>query len=427
MLWLVFLHTFYCADGAFIFNVGEDGNYKTTQYMTVEKSLTEFQYSGNVTFYINGTCTNPRLSIIQIDTILQSYHTSDIYINNKYTSSCNNTYPFVCSYKWMDCNTMTNYDISNDIIDNKIKIGVKTASTLCSYNDIYSIYSAITIACAIPYNKTNIAIVTPSPTIAPNFIVCNDSSNINYNNDDHDQAIVKLLIKWGLNYDWTGGSLSWDFVKVDDLDDDNDNGNDNDNDGSQVILMSNNDLPHFGYNQAQTIETCIDYSENGCYKFSLYDSSSIPQGLDCSGNCIQDPYFELYLLSRDGTSEEEAEEEEGKGVSIPITMRKQSFEDSQVTVSFCSDLFPNVNDIDIFGYDDYDYDYDGISVLNISLDYGSVIEIQNTTNGKIVYSNDIQDITFDIDYGNVDNETILYIKNGCYQIEFYSKETVTTS
>lgn len=245
-----------CSGEEVHFTVGKGGNFKTSVGINATIDNLDFwSFYGNSTFHVNGTCVNPRLSISLIDIVSEEEWVAGlelytIYINDDYISQCSDLTPDSCTYDWVECDSVTNYNISNyfnttsDVNTINVKVGLGIMD--CGYYSIYRVYGEAMLEC----DNVN-GIATPSPTVAPTIETCLP-----------DETTIELSVLRGRTTD----DLSWELVETNELDydelslstdSDTDSTSTTTDDSDDVVVMSS-DL-EYGKNQLETVQTCYRY------------------------------------------------------------------------------------------------------------------------------------------------------------------------
>ena len=153
------------------------------------------------------------------------------------------------------------------------------------------------------------------------------------------------------------------------------------NEGDQVVFSGN------GYN-ATKYETVNDNSliTDGCFKLIIYDSFG--DGMFSKQNW---GWFTLYLNDTE------------------ITLGKQTFDDSQTHLTFCTQLFAtNTNTTSNYS--------NGYNEINITFfNYNSEIIIKDSNNSDTIYYDNVYEI---MEQHSTSTTAILIMSDGCYDISF---------
>ena len=96
----------------YLFNVGLNNDYSNTQSFGCASAACNV----TKTWFINGTCNNPTLSvsIIETDYSFPSYEYASIYINDNFISKCNDLNDHE-TFVLVDCTDVTYYNITQYI------------------------------------------------------------------------------------------------------------------------------------------------------------------------------------------------------------------------------------------------------------------------------------------------------------------------
>lgn len=297
-----------------------------------------------------------------------------------------------CTYDWIQCSNMNNYNISSYLITNvngeinsiDIRLDMTPSLTWCAYEGIYYFYASVTISCDIPENASTAEPTTTVGSYSYNYnssflwTTCNDSD---FSND------VLLTIQMDLYPE----ELSWTLSTSSSSSDyDNSDTVESDLDVSNFLNHSDFWIVDSGehYKQFELISDNI-CADDGCFELSFYDSFG--DGIMKYGG-----WFSLMVNEQYVTFD-----------------NRQSFDDSQVSIYFCTQLF------DKFHGTDTNINYNNLTII---IDYDTKIAISNVTaaTNDIVYYNIINS-----DYNN--DNIFLSVPNGCYQIEFYDSDTSDTT
>lgn len=113
-----------------VFNVGENGKYKSLGYLGCP--ISSYSYSSSCsdtkTWKIEGNCSNPQLTLnIFVTDYDWNTEQAYIYLNNEYFANCQPLND-ECIYQWQTCNMTNKLDINNFLIP--IKLSNDPAYTL---------------------------------------------------------------------------------------------------------------------------------------------------------------------------------------------------------------------------------------------------------------------------------------------------------
>ena len=339
---------------SFTFSVGESGKYQDTQYMICKNDWC----TKSIFWEIDGVCNNATLSFYLLSTSFWTDLTTTIlYINGDNVATCNNVE--MCTYNWVICDDILDFDlVANGYIDPQLtyqRLNVSfwaSAIGYCLYQGQYNVYSKATLSCQPPSDAT-----TPSPTSAPT--LCDETGG------NEKQVTVSV------SYDRYPAQNSWQLIDV----------------SSGNIVIMNGSGSNYALFEHRSASICVNSEDDDCYLFELFDSEG--DGMSS--------FFEIFL---------------GNNKNQSVTMGKQRFGDSEISISWCMGLFDNVY---------------GNNVLNISLSeyYDTFITIENL-NDNSLYFNDIREQNWWYPDETKSNFTNLIIADGCYEIIFQTPDDFTT-
>ena len=356
-------------DVDYVFNVGKNGVYETLAYFGCKT----FGCTKLRTWQINGTsaCSNPRITVtIANGDFDQSYETAMIYINDNFIGVCNELIEH-CSNNFLECTDtagdldLTEYlvydDNNDDIAYVKVTLRASSYVDFCPFNEIYYLFAQVVIKCDTPANTT-------SEDEIEYVASCNETTYTFVNNSGSGGELIHTPNDLALfiQLDYAPDNISWTVV----------------DDSNGVVLLSR-DGSNFKPLELSIDSVCLAVDD--CISINLYDKEG--NGLSTSIG-----WFRVLLNNE------------------LITYDKQAFDDSEMTVEFCNELFKLTND-------DGSAEYNNFS---LSIDYETNIEFINISESSTVYKSTLiasEDSESSSDSGEK-SYLRLSIVDGCFSIIF---------